>query len=131
MDRIHVVAAIIFNSRGDQVLIAKRPVDIHQGGLWEFPGGKVDNSEVPYDALCRELQEELDISVISAKYLLTEDHDYPDKKIRLESWLVTAFDGEARGNEGQEISWVSLKTLGEFDFPAANFAILARLARDY
>lgn len=95
-----MVAAIIFNSAGDRILVAKRPNHSHQGGLWEFPGGKVQSGEAPYDALCRELCEELDISVVSAKYFLTEEHDYPDKKIRLESWLVTSFNGIAKGNEG-------------------------------
>jgi 8-oxo-dGTP diphosphatase len=122
------VAAIIYSAQQDQVLIAKRPINSHQGGLWEFPGGKVQSGEAPYEALCRELREELDISIISAKYFLTEDYDYPDKQIRLESWMVTAFDGEVKGNEGQKISWVLLNALTDFDFPPANFIILSRLA---
>ena len=125
--RIHVVAGVIYNLDKDKVLIARRPQHVHQGGLWEFPGGKVINGEASYHALCRELREELAINVTRASPLLSENYNYPDKKIQLECWDVTSFTGKAMGNEGQEIAWVPLDELENFRFPAVNAAILAQI----
>lgn len=127
--RVHVVAGIIYNPERDKILIAKRPANSHQGGLWEFPGGKVSAGELAYQALCRELREELAIEVTAAKPLLSESYDYPDKNIQLESWIVEAFTGIAKGNEGQAIAWVALDDLEAYDFPAANRAILDRIQK--
>lgn len=125
--RIHVVAGVIYSPARDKILIAKRPSHVHQGGLWEFPGGKVAPGELSRDALCRELLEELAIRVVVATPLLSEDYDYPDKNIRLESWAVTRYTGVARGNEGQDIVWVAVENLRDYAFPPANSAILTRI----
>ncbi len=127
--RIHVVAGLIYNSERDKILIAKRPVHSHQGGLWEFPGGKVAAGEIAYQALCRELREELAIEVTGATPLFSESYDYPDKGIQFESWIVESFTGLAKGNEGQEIAWVTLSDLGAYDFPAANRMVLDYIQR--
>jgi len=132
MKRIHVVAAVIYAAPSmSQILIAKRPNHLHQGGLWEFPGGKVDQDESPRQALVRELQEELDINVTTAEPMMQLSHDYTDKQVLLDIWKVTGFEGQARGVEGQECRWVSLTEIvadnSEYQFPAANRAILARL----
>jgi 8-oxo-dGTP diphosphatase len=115
----------------NQILIAKRPDHLHQGGLWEFPGGKVDQGESPRQALLRELQEELDINVTIAEPMMQLSHDYTDKQVLLDIWKVTGFEGQARGVEGQECRWVALTEIvadnSEYQFPAANRAILARL----
>lgn len=122
MKSVHVVAAIIYNPGRDQVLIARRPDHLHQGGLWEFPGGKVDESEAALDALYRELREELDIHIRSdsAEWLIGVQHQYPDKAVHLEFWQVFGFSGEPKGNEGQQIQWVGLDQLAWFQFPEAN-----------
>ena len=130
MARIQVVAAVIFGGQEgspDHILISRRPDHLHQGGLWEFPGGKVEDHEVPYQGLLRELKEELDIVVTKAMPLMQITHDYPDKKVSLDIWTVTEFDGLPLGLEGQEVRWVRLKDLPSFKFPAANQPILARL----
>ena len=124
---VHVVAAVITNSQGE-VLIAKRPDDKHQGGLWEFPGGKLETDETRQAGLARELQEELGITVQSSQPLIKIRHDYSDKSVLLDVWRVTAFSGEAHGREGQVVKWVSLDALDDYDFPAANQPII-RAAR--
>lgn len=131
MKRIHVVAAVI--QRGGQILIARRPDHVHQGGKWEFPGGKVEGGESVAQALNRELQEELGISVVQASPLITIAHDYPDKQVLLDVWRVCEYVGEANGREGQEIRWVAAEALPEFEFPAANVPIVAaaRLPSSY
>lgn len=129
---MHVVAAVISNNEG-QVFIAKRPDDKHQGGLWEFPGGKLEQGETPEQGLARELEEELGIVVKHCSPLIRFRHDYPDKSVLLDVWRVDAFTGEAHGREGQETAWVSVAELDKYEFPVANKPIItaARLADCY
>ncbi|POP53560.1 8-oxo-dGTP diphosphatase MutT [Zhongshania marina] len=126
--RVHVAVGVIFNSQG-QILIARRHDDAHQGGLWEFPGGKVESDESVCDALARELHEELGISIqaSSCKPLIEIRHDYSDKVVLLDVWTVSEFDGEASGKEGQPLRWVDRCQLSDYDFPAANIAIIGAL----
>lgn len=124
MKRVHVAAAVIRGADG-QVLIARRPDDKHQGGLWEFPGGKVEAGEAVEAALARELEEELGIRVKAARPLIQVHHDYPDKQVLLDVWQVDAFEGEPHGAEGQPLAWVAPRQLPNYEFPAANLPIVA------
>ena len=119
-----MVAAVIYNEAQDKIFIAKRPDDKHQGGKWEFPGGKVETGESISEALARELNEEIGIHVVHAQPLIQIHHDYPDKSVDLDVWVVTKFTGQAKGAEGQEVKWIVQKELGDYDFPAANLPIL-------
>lgn len=132
MKRIHVAAAVIRGADG-RILIARRGETQHQGGLWEFPGGKVEDGEAVDTALARELREELDIEVTTARPLIKIKHDYPDKQILLDVWDVSAFTGEPHGAEGQPLAWVSPRDLPQYDFPEANRPIVAaaRLPGEY
>jgi 8-oxo-dGTP diphosphatase len=121
---IHVAAAVILD-RDRRILLARRPDDKHQGGLWEFPGGKVEAGEAVRDALDRELHEELGIHVRSARPLIQIPHHYADKSVLLDVFVVDQFDGEAHGREGQPVRWVSPDELPGYRFPAANQPILA------
>lgn len=124
MNRVHVAAAVIRGTDG-RVLIARRPDDKHQGGLWEFPGGKVEEGESVETALARELEEELGIRVTSSRPLIQVRHDYPDKRVLLDVREVSAFEGEPHGAEGQPLAWVAPKQLPDYEFPAANLPIVA------
>ncbi|KPC34582.1 Uncharacterized protein ABJ99_4689 [Pseudomonas syringae pv. cilantro] len=132
MKRVHVAAAVIRGS-DDKVLIARRADSQHQGGLWEFPGGKVEAGETVEAALARELQEELGIVVAAAHPLIKVCHDYPDKQVLLDVWEVSAFTGEPHGAEGQPLAWVTPRELAGYEFPAANQPIVAaaRLPAEY
>lgn len=125
--RIHVVAGVIYHPSKQQVLIARRPEYLHQGGLWEFPGGKVANGESPEQALQRELMEELAIEVSDCSPFLLTEHDYTDKLIVLDVWAVHGFTGQPKGNEGQRICWVDISALNNYQFPAANYAVLEKV----
>ncbi len=125
--RIHVVAGVIYDPSKQQVLIARRPEHLHQGGLWEFPGGKVVCGESPEQALQRELMEELAIEVTDCSPFLLTEHDYSDKLIVLDVWAVYGFKGRPKGNEGQRIDWVDIRSLNEYSFPAANYAVIAKV----
>ena len=120
---IHVVAAVIKNGRG-QFLIARRPAHVHQGGLWEFPGGKKEPTEPPENALRRELVEELGIEPMDFRPLIQIPHHYPDKSVLLDVWLVSNWSGKPYGKEGQAIQWVQAHELDDFQFPEANTGII-------
>lgn len=124
---VHVAVGVIQNADG-KILIARRADTAHQGGLWEFPGGKVDAGESLPDALTRELREELAIEIERTEPLIQIRHDYSDKSVLLDVHKVTAFSGVAQGNEGQPILWVSPSELSEYAFPAANKAIITALS---
>jgi 8-oxo-dGTP diphosphatase len=121
-----VAVGIVADSTG-AILIARRPDHAHQGGLWEFPGGKVEADEAVIAALRRELHEELGIAVQAAEPLLQVRHAYPDKTVLLDVWRVTAWRGEPHGREGQPLTWASPAKLANFAFPAADGPIIARL----
>ena len=127
MKHIHVVAGIIYSPDQQQILIAKRPDHLHQGGLWEFPGGKVDKGESPAIALARELEEELAIRAGDCNPFRQIKHSYPDKAVMLDFWQVFSFTGEPCGQEGQQVRWVALAELAEYPFPAANSPIVEAL----
>jgi len=120
---IHVAAAVILDHRG-HILLAQRPDDKHQGGLWEFPGGKVEPNEPVVEALARELDEELGIQLTHAQPLIRIPHHYPDKSVLLDVYTVDAFSGEPFGREGQPVRWVAPADLQAYEFPAANKPIV-------
>lgn len=119
---IHVAVGLLL--RSDQVLIALRPKDSHQGGLWEFPGGKVELGESVEAALSRELKEELGVDIHSANPAMKISHDYCDKTVLLDVWSVEDFSGEPCGIEGQPVKWVSRASLQNYQFPEANKPIV-------
>lgn len=120
---LHVAVGVIRDGDGN-ILIAKRAKHAHQGGLWEFPGGKVEAGESVEAALARELHEEVGIRVEAALPLIKVRHDYGDRQVLLDVWNVAAFSGQAAACEGQAIRWVTPSRLGDFSFPAANLPIL-------
>lgn len=122
-EKVHVAVGVI-QDKSKRFLISKRLDSLHQGGLWEFPGGKLESSETVYDALCRELHEELNLHVQHAVPLIQISHQYIDKYVLLDVWLVDDFDGTAESQQQQDLKWVSLSDLKNYTFPAANSAIL-------
>ena len=123
---VHVAVAVVVDSDG-QVLITQRHKDSHQGGLWEFPGGKVEPGESLAQALSREILEELDIRVVAHSPLIEIAHDYGDKQVLLDVHRVTEFSGIPRPMESQPMRWVPTSSLKDYEFPAANVAIIDAL----
>jgi 8-oxo-dGTP diphosphatase len=129
MKVVHVAVGVV--RRGTQVFISLRADNAHQGGKWEFPGGKVEANETLLDALRRELQEEIGIQVQSSEPLLVIEHDYGDKLVKLDVHAVSAFNGEPEGKENQQTRWVEVSALEASEFPAANVAIIDALQQKY
>ena len=113
-----------------RVLVTRRAPGAHQGGLWEFPSGKVEAEETLLEALARELKEELGVLVEATDALMALEHDYGDKQVRLDVHRVTRWSGEPRGLEGQPLAWQQPEQLQHWAFPAANRPILERLLAD-
>ena len=123
MNPLQVAVGVVKNPEG-KILISLRHAELHQGGLWEFPGGKIDASETAESALARELKEELNIDVTAASPLITIRHRYPDRFVQLNVFLVEQFSGEAKSLEGQPFKWVAPAELDQYKFPAANQPII-------
>lgn len=125
-DYLHVVAATIVDGSGN-VLIAKRHEHLHQGGLWEFPGGKLEQGEDIEAGLRRELLEELGIVVTRCRHRISVPYEYPGRKVYLDVWQVEDYRGTPHGREGQEVRWVHISSLSDYQFPAANLPIINSL----
>lgn len=123
---VQVAVGVILNSQ-QQVLVSQRAANTHQGGKWEFPGGKVEKGESVTAALSRELFEELGISVKVCEPLMTITHAYPEKTVRLCVFKILKYTGEARGREQQPLLWRDIALLKPDDFPAANRGIMQAL----
>lgn len=130
MKQVRVAVAVIINA-AQQVLISWRQPHQHQGGLWEFPGGKCEPGETTYAALVREIDEEVGLKIQQASPLISLSHDYGDKQVELDVWRVTQFDGDASGREGQPLKWCHYSELDPSQFPAANAAIIEALQNEY
>ncbi|MBO0614587.1 Nudix family hydrolase [Thiothrix fructosivorans] len=123
VEYLHVVAAVIRGNDG-RILLAQRPTHQHQGGKWEFPGGKVESGETPLQGLSRELHEELGINVQQAHPLIKVRYVYPERAVLLDVWEVIAFSGVAHGREGQLVAWYTAEQLPTLEFPPANYPII-------
>lgn len=121
---VHVaVAAVCRHQAGrEQVLVARRHAQQHQGGLLEFPGGKVEAGESATTALARELHEEVGLRVPEGDlaFELRLTHDYGDRRVQLDLYRTTGFAGEPQGREDQPLMWLDVDALDPDAFPAAN-----------
>lgn len=119
MPRITVAAGVIRREDG-RVLVARRPPGKHMAGAWEFPGGKVRRGETPRRTLCRELHEELGISVRRSVELMNYEQEYPDRLVELHFFAVEDYGGKPAGREGQELRWEFPENLGGMGFLPAD-----------
>lgn len=126
MRNIDISIAVVKNPQ-NLFLICLRPDHVHQGGKWEFPGGKIQKNETAEQAMLREIKEEVGITAIDYRLLETTFFDYGDKQLNLNFFLVSQFTGEARAQEGQSMQWVKKAELDNFSFPDANAAIIKKL----
>ena len=128
MKQVHVAVGVILDA-SQNILLTRRPDHVHQGGLWEFPGGKVEPGESLALALCRELREELDIEPLRTSPLIEIQHDYGDKSVLLDVHVVWEFSGKPSGLEGQPMAWVPVARLADYAFPEANKPIIPALRK--
>lgn len=117
----------MLRDREGRVLIAERPAGKPLAGFWEFPGGKLEPGEAAFDALRRELHEELGIRVRDAYRLMRFSHRYPEREVELDVWRVTAWDGVPASQEGQHLEWVLPEQMGDWQLLPADEPIVKSL----
>ena len=126
MRSVRVVAAVV--RRDGRILITRRKADAERGGLWEFPGGKVERGESDADALRREIAEELGCAVDVGPLILRHRHRYPDLEVELAFYACALPAGEAPRCLGvAALEWARVGTLASYPFCEADVAVLAAL----
>ena len=127
-NRVHVAAGIIVNSYGE-ILLAKRPDHTHQGGLWEFPGGKVERDENPEEALRREIKEELGVDLCDSclQPFTFVCHAYEEFHLSMFLFLCRRWEGVPQGKEGQNLKWVRVAEMKDYPMPPADVPLVAAL----
>ncbi|MBY8974745.1 8-oxo-dGTP diphosphatase MutT [Rhodobacteraceae bacterium NNCM2] len=127
-----LVAAAALIDRDGRVLLAQRPEGKSMAGLWEFPGGKVEQGETPEHCLIRELHEELGIDTWESCLapLTFASHSYDDFHLLMPLYACRKWEGIASGREGQALKWVSAGNLRDYPMPPADIPLVAML-RDW
>lgn len=120
---IYVSAAVIVDN-DNKIVIAKRPKNSDMELLWEFPGGKLEKGETPEKALIRELKEELNIDAECDEMMHQETYQYPDKRVTLYFIKVTDYKGEIEALEHEEIRWITMSEIDNYNFPPADYHFL-------
>jgi len=123
---IHVVAAVIEDD--DRFLLTRRQKGVHLEGMWEFPGGKIDEGESREAALRRELREELDVDIEVQELIFDISHDYPERTVVLYFYRCV-LRGEPRPQLGQEMRWVPREELPSLGFPPADAELITLLMK--
>lgn len=127
-----LVVAVALLDADDRILLARRPPGKPLAGLWEFPGGKVQDGENPETALCRELAEELGIDVrptCLAPFTFVS-HRYAEFHLLMPLYVCRRWNGTVTAREGQELKWVRAARLGDYEMPPADKPLVAML-QDY
>ena len=124
-----VVAALIWDK--DKFMICQRPEHKARGLLWEFVGGKVEPGETKEEALTRECQEELDITLSVGEVFMDVVHEYPDLTVHLTLFNATIFEGVPQKLEHNDIRWISADEIPSYDFCPADEEILRKIIEVY
>ena len=123
----HTIAVGLVLDGDGRVLIQRRPEEAMLGGLWEFPGGKVEEGETPGEACARELQEELGIEVEVGAPIARVEHAYSHVRITLHAFRCRLVSGEPASDTGEPIAWAPLDRLDDYAFPRANRRVIEAL----
>lgn len=123
---INVVGAIIRNKEG-KILIAKRNLEKSQGGLWEFPGGKIEEGETKEHAIEREIKEELDMDIKADSLFDEHTFEYPNRTINLIVMNCTMIGDTYRALEHEELKWVNEDEMKEYEFAPADVYFTEKL----
>ena len=127
--KILLVAACALVDADGRVLIAQRPEDKTMAGLWEFPGGKIEDGERPEQTLIRELQEELGVTISEPCLapLTFASHSYPDFHLLMPLYVCRRWEGTVTALEGQQLAWVKPNRLRDYKMPPADVPLVSHL----
>ena len=124
--KIKIVVSLALINDAEEILLSKRPKNKHLAGFWEFPGGKVENGEVPEIALIREIKEELDININNKCIapLSFSEFNYKEFQLLLLLYVCRRWEGEPKSMEKNEIRWVKPNMLRKYKMPPADDALI-------
>ncbi len=126
----HQIVVGVCRNEDDLLLISKRPEDKMLGGLWEFPGGKVEAGETFEEALIREFEEETGLSILVENKITEIKHAYSHFKITLHAFYCRSNGSMPISKEGQELKWISRSELFDYPFPKANRKLTEIITKD-
>ncbi len=122
---IHVVAAVLWHPQlPRKFLIAQRQKGKHLEHYWEFPGGKLEPDEAPWQGLVREIEEEIGVVVVRGAPLIRVYYRYPERNVLLDTWRIDEYRGEIEAREQQALAWIGIDEIESYDFPPADLPIL-------
>lgn len=124
-DHIHVVAGIVWQPQAPRrFLIAQRLKGKHLQDYWEFPGGKLEAGESPWQALQRELEEEINIVPTRATPFMQVYYRYPERNVLLDTWMIEEYSGEVASGERQLLHWIEVTEADRYRLPPADIPII-------
>lgn len=126
---IDVVAGIIKNKEG-KILIARRNLTKAQGGLWEFPGGKIEPNETKEDAIVREIKEEFNMDIICNGYFDKKEYEYPTRTINLIALNCTMVGDSCEVLEHEEIAWITKEEFKNYEFAPADIYFVEKITNE-
>jgi 8-oxo-dGTP diphosphatase len=127
--KVDVVGAVIYDAASKKFLVTMRDRKRMKGGLWEFPGGKIDKGESPEEALKREILEELNCEIKVAKLVEDYTYDYPELTVRFITYLCTIISGNPQLSEHEAMKWVIKEEIGTLNFPEADIPTVHRIIK--
>lgn len=124
-----IAAGIILHQDLQHIFIARRFPKADQGALWEFPGGKIEQGETAEQCVIRELNEEIGIKATRIEHFMQLSHDYGDKILDFNFFLIWQYQGKPHGKEQQPTGWVHIDELANYPFPDANVPVINALTQ--
>jgi len=131
LKHVEVAIAVVFDQEHRRVLICKRKADTVLGGYWEFPGGKCDPDETPEACACREVTEELGVTVRAVAELAVIEHRYPHALVRLHPFVCEWTGGEVQLLAVADAKWVEPAEVANYRFPEANIGLVRAVSRGF
>jgi 8-oxo-dGTP diphosphatase len=127
MKQVHVTAAVIIQD--NKILCVQRNENKHDyiSKKWEFPGGKVEVNEQLEDTIKREIQEELNLNIDVKSFLIQVNHQYPDFKLKMDTFICEINDGVLELNEHIDYKWLSINELSDLDWAAADLPVVKKI----
>ena len=123
---LKIVVSIALINDANEILLSKRPEKKHLSGYWEFPGGKVENGELPEIALIREIREELNIDINDKCIapLSFSEFEYKEFQLLLLLYICRRWEGEPKSMENNELKWVEPNMLRKYKMPPADDSLI-------
>ncbi|MFD2368856.1 8-oxo-dGTP diphosphatase MutT [Brevibacillus sp. GCM10020057] len=129
MKKVDVVGAVITNEEG-KILCALRSQQMSLPGMWEFPGGKIEQGETPEETLVREIQEELGCTIQVGEFITDDVYEYPTVAVRLITYFAKVVSGTPVAKEHEKLEWVDYEGLMKLEWAPADLPTIKKLMKE-